>query len=191
QLDLEGQLVRERSVGPLWLNAAVRAGMQRPGTRVCRVAPWDALLVPAAATADLRWDPGDYVGVDVAPLVRLAPEFAAGFTAGYFSKARDHYAFQSLQDSVALAARLALPTPASLLDQMMIRVGPDLREMGDHERLAAPRHRLRHRRQRLPHLPTDLTADPLVHLVEHQRRDRVVLRENHFQGQHQARQLAA
>src|SRR2546430_12358364 len=49
---------------------------------------------PAAATADLRWDPGDYVGVDVAPLVRLAPEFAVGFTAGYFSKQRDHYAFQ-------------------------------------------------------------------------------------------------
>jgi len=117
QLDLEGQLIQELSVGPLWLNAAVRAGMQRPGTRVRRVAPWDALLVPAAATADLRWDPGDYVGVDVAPLVRLAPEFAAGFTAGYFSKARDHYAFQSLQDSVARAARLGLPTPASVLDQ--------------------------------------------------------------------------
>ena len=117
QLDLEGQLIQELSVGPLWLNAAVRAGMQRPGTRVRRVAPWDALLVPAAATADLRWDPGDYVGVDVAPLVRLAPEFAAGFTAGYFSKARDHYAFQSPQDSVALATRLGLPTPASVLDQ--------------------------------------------------------------------------
>jgi len=117
QLDLEGQLIQELSVGPLWLNAAVRAGMQRPGTRVRRVAPWDAFLVPAAATADLRWDPGDYVGVDVAPLVRLAPEFAAGFTAGYFSKARDHYAFQSPQDSVALATRLGLPTPASVLDQ--------------------------------------------------------------------------
>jgi len=55
--------------------------------------------------------------VDVAPLVRLAPEFAVGFTAGYFSKQRDHYAFQSPQDSVALAARLGLPTPASVLDQ--------------------------------------------------------------------------
>src|SRR5213593_1141056 len=117
QLDLEGQLIQELSVGPLWLNAAVRAGMQRPGTRVRRVAPWDAFLVPAAATADLRWDPGDYVGVDVAPLVRLAPEFAAGFTAGYFSKQRDHYAFQSPQDSVALATRMGFPTPASVLDE--------------------------------------------------------------------------
>jgi len=117
QLDLEGRLMQELSVGPLWLNVAVRAGIQRPGTQVRRVAPWDAFLVPAAATADLRWDPGDYVGVDVAPLVRLAPEFAAGFTAGYFSKARDHYAFQSPQDSVALATRMGFPTPASVLDQ--------------------------------------------------------------------------
>ena len=127
QLDLEGQLTQELSVGPLWLNLALRAGVQRPGTRVRRVAPWDALLVPAAATADLRWDPGDYVGVDVAPLVRLAPEFAAGFTAGYFSKARDHYAFQSSQDSVALASRLGFPTPASVLDagtsQRWLRLG--------------------------------------------------------------------
>ncbi len=117
QLDLEGRVTQELSVGPLWLNVAVHAGMQRPGTQVRRVAPWDAFLVPAAATADLRWDPGDYVGVDVAPLVRLAPEFAAGFTAGYFSKARDHYAFQSPQDSVALATRMGFPTPASVLDQ--------------------------------------------------------------------------
>jgi len=117
QLDLEGRLMQELSVGPLWLNMAVRAGMQRPGTQVRRVAPWDAFLVPAAATADLRWDPGDYVGVDVAPLVRLASEFAAGFTAGYFTKARDHYAFQSTQDSVALATRMGVATPASVLDQ--------------------------------------------------------------------------
>lgn len=127
QLDLEGRLMQELSVGPLWLNVAVRAATQRPGTRVRRVAPWDAFLVPAAATADLRWDPGDYVGVDVAPLVRLAPEFAVGVTAGYFSKQRDRYAFQSPQDSVALAARMGFPTPASVLDagtgQRWLRLG--------------------------------------------------------------------
>ena len=127
QLDLEGRLMQELTVGPLWLNVAVRAGMQRPGTQVRRVAPWDAFLVPAAATADLRWDPGDYVGVDVAPLVRLAPTFAAGLTAGYFSKQRDHYAFQSPQDSVSLATRMGFPTPASVLDagtgQRWLRLG--------------------------------------------------------------------
>ena len=95
---------------------------QRPGVRVRRVAPPDAFLVPAAATASLRWDPGDYVGVDVAPLVRLAPEFAVGFTAGYWTKQRDRYAFQSPQDSVALAHRLGegpvgAPVAASVLDE--------------------------------------------------------------------------
>src|SRR2546422_10560766 len=39
------------------------------------------------------------------------------FRSGYFSKARDHYAFQSPQDSVALATRMGFPTPASVLDQ--------------------------------------------------------------------------
>ncbi|OLB56910.1 MAG: hypothetical protein AUI13_09080 [Gemmatimonadetes bacterium 13_2_20CM_2_69_23] len=118
QTDLEGQLTQELSAGPLWLNVAVRAAVQRPGMRVRRVAPPDAFLVPAAATASLRWDPGDYVGVDVAPLVRLGPEFAVGFTAGYWTKQRDRYAFQSPQDSVALANRLGgAPVAASVLDE--------------------------------------------------------------------------
>lgn len=116
QTDLEAALVQELTVGPLWLNVAVRGGTQRPGTRVRRVAPVDAVWVPFAATAALRWDPGDYAGVDVAPLVRLAPQFAAGFTAGYWSKGRDRYRFLSAQDSVALAARLGAPTSASVLD---------------------------------------------------------------------------
>ncbi len=116
QMDLEGRLTQELTVGPLWLNLAVHAALQRPGTRVRRVAPIDAFLVPATATANLRWDPGDYVSVDVAPLLRLSREFAAGFTAGYFSKARDHYAFQSAQDSVDLATRTGFPTAASVLN---------------------------------------------------------------------------
>jgi hypothetical protein len=116
QLDLEGRLTQELTAGPLWLNVAVHAGLQRPGTRVRRVAPIDAFLVPATATAILRWDPGDYAGVDVAPLLRLGREFAAGFTVGYFSKARDHYAFQSAQDSVDLATRTGFPTAASVLN---------------------------------------------------------------------------
>ena len=117
QLDLEGRVQQELSVGPLWLNAALRAGTQRPGTRVRRVAPFEAFLVPAAATVDMRWDPGDYAGVDVAPMIRFAPTFAAGVTVGYFTQASDHCAYQSAQDSVALAARMGAPTAASALDQ--------------------------------------------------------------------------
>jgi hypothetical protein len=117
RFDLEGQLTQELMAGPAWLNVAIRAGRARGGTRVRRVAPPDAFLVPAAATSTLRWEPGDYLGVDVAPLIQLAPEFAAGFTAGYWTKAHDHYAFQSPPDSVALATRLGAPTAASVLDQ--------------------------------------------------------------------------
>jgi hypothetical protein len=117
QTDLEGQLTQELVAGPLWLNVAVRAGLQRPGTRVRRVAPPDVFLVPAAATATLRWDPGDYAGVDVAQLLRLAPEFAVGVTAGYWTKQQDRYAFQSPDDSVALATRLGAPVAASVLDE--------------------------------------------------------------------------
>lgn len=117
RFDLEGRLTQEVVAGPAWLNVAIRAGRARAGTRVRRVAPPDAFLIPAAATATLRWEPGSYVGVDVAPLVQLAPEFAAGFTAGYWSKAQDHYAFQTPQDSVALATRLGTPTAANVLDQ--------------------------------------------------------------------------
>jgi len=74
---------------------------------------------------------------------------------------------------------------------MVIRVGPDLRKMRDHERLPAPRRCLRHRRERLPHASTYLTPDALVHLVEYERRNCVVLRQNHLQRQHQAGELAS
>src|SRR2546427_6298853 len=101
----------------LWLNVAVRGGIQRPGTRVRRVAPFGAILVPFAATAQLAWDPGDYAGVDVAPLYRLNPRFAAGLTASYWIKQQDRYTFRSAQDSLDLAARLGAPTSAALLDE--------------------------------------------------------------------------
>src|SRR5438046_1661646 len=74
QTDVEGRLIQELFVGSrLWMNVAVRGGIRRPGTRVRRVAPFGAILVPFAATAALAWDPGDYAGVDVAPLDRLTP----------------------------------------------------------------------------------------------------------------------
>jgi len=74
---------------------------------------------------------------------------------------------------------------------MMIGVGPDLRQMRDHEHLAPPGRPLCHRRERLTHPATDLTPDALVHLVEDERRNGVVLRQNDFQRQHQARQFAS
>ncbi len=116
QTDLEGRVIQELIVGPVWLNVAVRAGVQRPGTRVRRVGPPEAILLPFEATTELAWDPGDYLGVDVAPLFRLAPQLALGVTAGYWTTKRDRYSFRSPQDSVDLATRLGAPTSAAILD---------------------------------------------------------------------------
>jgi hypothetical protein len=113
---LEAALSQELTLGPLWLNVALRGGHRIPGTRVQRVAPFDAVLVPFAATTALAWAPGDYVGLDVAPLLRLAPQIAAGFTAGYYTKRADRYTFSSVQDSTTLSTRLGVPTSASVLD---------------------------------------------------------------------------
>src|SRR2546425_3092560 len=107
---------------------------QRPGTQVRRVAPFGTILVPIAATTELRWDPGDYAGVDFAPLFRLAPQFAAGVTAGYWTKQRGRYAFRATQGSLDLASRLGAPTPAALLEpgaaERRLRLGVALTYVG-------------------------------------------------------------
>ena len=118
QLDLEGRLIQELTVaGRVWLNLAVRAGVQRPGTRFVRVAPPAAVLVPAQAGVLLSWDPGDYAAVDFAPLYRFNPRFAAGLTLGYWSRGRDRFTFRTPQDSTDLEARLGTATSAAVLDQ--------------------------------------------------------------------------
>ena len=117
QTDLEARVTQELLVGGrLWLNLSVRAAQQRPGERERRLAPPEAFLVPFAARARLKWDPGDYLQVDVAPLLRLSRFFAAGMTASYYTRARDRYAFLSPQDSSAVAARLGVPVSPSVLE---------------------------------------------------------------------------
>jgi hypothetical protein len=94
----------------------VRLGRQQPGSRRRRVGPQSTLLLPHATLATLNWDPGDYAALDVAPMLRLAKHFGAGFTAAYYSQRRDRYSYQSPQDSIALAANLGTPVAASVLD---------------------------------------------------------------------------
>ncbi|HXM39245.1 MAG TPA: hypothetical protein VN908_11380 [Gemmatimonadales bacterium] len=117
QTDLEAQVAQELIVGNrLWLNVLVRAARQQPGTRDRRVGPQSTLLIPRGATARLDWRPGDYAAIDVAPLYRFSRYFGAGFTAGYWSRKRDHYSYRSAQDSSDVATRLGAPVPASVLD---------------------------------------------------------------------------
>jgi hypothetical protein len=127
QLDLEGQLTQELRVGRLWLNAAARLGVQLAGERERRVGVIDDVLLPRAGTALLDWDPGDYVAVDVAPLFRFTPRFAAGLTFGWWSQGEHRYSYRSAQDSLAIETALGVPRAASLLDAgtgfSQIRVG--------------------------------------------------------------------
>jgi len=117
QTDFEIQAAQELTLfNRLWLNAAVRAGVQQQGTRDRRVGPVTDLLLPRASLAELNWKPGNYVGVDVAPLLRFGKPFGVGFTWGYFTKQRDAYSYRSAQDSVDLASRLGAPAPASILN---------------------------------------------------------------------------
>ncbi len=135
QTDIEVSVVQEATLWRrLWLNLSLRAGQQRPGTRERRVAPQDVWLVPDTALATLSWDPGDYAGVDFAPLLRLGEHLGAGVTLGYFTKGRDHYTFASTADSLDLATRLGAPRSASVLDagtsQRRLRLGAAVTYVG-------------------------------------------------------------
>jgi hypothetical protein len=135
QTDIELGVMQELTVARrLWLNLSVRGTQQRPGMRERRVAPEDSLLVVHAAWASLAWDPGDALAVDVAPMYRFNRYFAAGLTAGYFTKGRDHYSFATPADSTALATRLGVPRSASVLDagtsQRRLRLGAALTYVG-------------------------------------------------------------
>lgn len=119
QTDIEAQLTQELIVANrLWLNVAVRAGQQRPGLRQRRVGPQphEGLVKPLGSLALLNWDPGDYLGLDVAPFYRFSRYFGAGFTAGYFTKQRDRYTYRSAQDSIAVETNVGAPLPASDLN---------------------------------------------------------------------------
>ena len=117
QTDLEGRLTGEVTLlHRIWLNAAVRAARQLPGPRDRRVGPADDPFLPPTTLAHLRWDPGDFVALDVAPMYRFSPRFAVGLTASYYAQGEDHYGFFSPQDSTAFATQIGGPANVSVLD---------------------------------------------------------------------------
>ncbi|HLZ44140.1 MAG TPA: hypothetical protein VKQ05_00505 [Gemmatimonadales bacterium] len=117
QTDIELQVAQEITLfDHLWLNGTIRAARQQRGTRARRIGPASTLLLPHASLAVLNWDPGDYVAVDFAPMLRLAEHFGVGFTAGYYTQQRDRYTYRSPQDSSDVANHLGTPISASVLD---------------------------------------------------------------------------
>jgi hypothetical protein len=117
QTDVEGRLTGELTLRRrLWLNLAMRAGRQLPGQRERHIGPVGQPFLPATTLARLRWDPGDYLVVDAAPLFRFSRMFAAGITLGYATQQRDRYAFLSPQDSIDVAGRVGGPVSAAVLE---------------------------------------------------------------------------
>jgi hypothetical protein len=117
QTDLEGRLTGELTLlHRLWLNLSVRAARQLPGQRERRIGPVDQPFLPATTLARLRWDPGDYVAVDAAPLFKFSRLFAAGITFGYYTQGRDRYAFLSPQDSIDVAGRVGGAVSTAVLE---------------------------------------------------------------------------
>lgn len=117
QTDLEGQLTGEVTLrSRIWLNLSLRAARQFPGARERRVGPADDPFLPANRVARLRWDPGDYVSVEVAPMYRFSSRFAVGVTASYYAQGQDRYSFFSAQDSTAFANQIGGPADPGVLD---------------------------------------------------------------------------
>lgn len=117
QTDVELGYIQELTLwNRLWLNLNVRGGVQMQGFRDARVAPQGAFWVPIGASARLNWKPGNYVGIDVAPMYRFSKTFAAGVTASYYRQGLDTYAYQSSADSLRVAGNLGAPVSAAVLD---------------------------------------------------------------------------
>jgi hypothetical protein len=117
QTDLELQVAQELTLfHRLWLNGMIRLGVQRPGIRTRRIGPQSALLLPHAATATLAWDPGDYAGIDLAPMLRFSTSFAVGVTVSYWTQQPDRYTYRTAQDSIDMASRFGVPITTSPLD---------------------------------------------------------------------------
>jgi hypothetical protein len=116
QTDLEGRLTAEWTLlHRLLLNVSIRAARQLPGLRERRVGPEDDPLLPAGSFARLRWDPGDYVALDVAPMFRFSRQFSAGLTASYYRQGQDRYSFFSPADS-GFTIKNGGPADVSVLD---------------------------------------------------------------------------
>jgi hypothetical protein len=117
QTDVEGRLISELTLWRrLWLNLSLRGARQLPGQRERRIGPVTDPFLPAGTLARLRWDPGDYVAVDAAPLYRFSRLFAAGLTFGVYRQGQDRYAFLSPTDSSAVAARAGGPVSPAVLE---------------------------------------------------------------------------
>ncbi|MGE0160629.1 MAG: hypothetical protein AB7T31_14565 [Gemmatimonadales bacterium] len=92
QTDFEGRLLAELTAGSHFgLQLGGRYGIQRPRTLVRRVAAPETVLAPASTRRLVEWEPGAYVGVEVAPVWRFTDELNLVAEYRAFRKSRDTY----------------------------------------------------------------------------------------------------
>ncbi len=68
-----------------------RYGIQRPVQVLRRITAPDRIFAPVSAQQVVRWNPGDYAQIRVAPRFYLTEEIALALDLGYFTKKVDRY----------------------------------------------------------------------------------------------------
>ena len=92
QLDLEGGLAAELRInGRFGIAASGSLVNQRPTSITRRVAHPKQILSASDTRRELRWNPGQLVGIDVAPYLRISSVLSIHGEYRYFQKFRDQF----------------------------------------------------------------------------------------------------
>jgi hypothetical protein len=119
QMDFEGRLLGQLTLGRLGLAVGGRYGIQRARTLVRRVAPPETVLAPLATRQLVEWTPGAYFGIEVAPVWRFSEEL---------NLAAEYRVFRKYRDSFELAgSSVGAPVDTRVLE---VESGVTLHEVG-------------------------------------------------------------
>ncbi|HIE62154.1 MAG TPA: hypothetical protein EYQ02_11055 [Microbacterium sp.] len=92
QMDIEARLLAFVGLGPrLGVHVAARYGMQQSLDLLRRVAPPELVMAPAHTVRAVRWSPGAYLGIDLAPQWHLSPTLSILGSYGLYAKGDDSY----------------------------------------------------------------------------------------------------
>ena len=91
QTDVEGLLHGMLTAGRLGLEGSVRYGKQGGATIVRRVARPEVVMPPLATRTQVRWSPGDYMGVRVSPRLRLTDALSIALEYRLFDRGADRF----------------------------------------------------------------------------------------------------
>lgn len=91
QMDLEVSGFMDLRWKRTGLRGEARYGVQRPTELVRRVAPPEVIMAPFATRTLVRWTPGDYMEIELAPRWHMTDEYAVGALYRHASRGQDSY----------------------------------------------------------------------------------------------------